>query len=158
MTTDLATALASPDILARIDTVAEIVQAPDTFRSALVSITADPRSQLVARLWAMIAISQIGDDEHGLAARALIRNLSAPEPILRRSAIETLGLLRITSAVQQIAPHLCDDAAIPEAWFNDNSTPAQAAHRALESIGTPAALEALRSRFPVLDERRPTSR
>jgi HEAT repeat protein len=158
MTTDLATALASPDILARIDTVATIVQDPSGSRPALASITIDPKTQLVARLWAMIAISQIGDDEHGLAATALIQNLSAPEPIIRRCAIETLGLLKVTSAAAQIAHHLGDGAAIPEAWFNDTSTPAQAAHRALESIGTPEAWEALRCRFPIIDDRRPTSR
>src|ERR1044071_1230123 len=94
MTTDLATALASPDILARIDTIATIVQDPSGSRSALVSITIDPKTQLVARLWAMIAISPIGDDEHGLAATALIQNLSAPEPIVRRCAIETFQLRR----------------------------------------------------------------
>jgi len=84
--------------------------------------------------------------------------LSAPEAVVRRSAIETLGLLNVASAVPRIAHHLTDEATIPEAWFDDTSTPAQAARRALESIGTPPALEALRCRFPLLDARRPTYR
>ncbi|HYJ10583.1 MAG TPA: hypothetical protein VEX18_16285 [Polyangiaceae bacterium] len=45
--------------------------------------------------------------------------------------------------MEQIARRLSDDEEIPEAWFDDDSSPAHAARRALESIGTPAALLAL---------------
>ena len=145
MTTHLAAALSSPDIFARIETIAALVQDPNGSRPALVAVTNDPTIDVVARLWAMIAICQIGDDEHGLAARALIQNLSAPEAIIRRCAIETLGSLKVTSAIDLIAGHLTDHVAIPEAWFDDTSTPAEAAKRALEAIGTQGAIEALRS-------------
>lgn len=100
----------------------------------------------------MVAITVIGNDESGLTARALAQSLSAPEPVIRRCAIETLGFLQVASAVPQITRHLSDEAAIPEAWFDDTSTPARAGRRALEAIGTPAALEALRRRYPVLAE------
>jgi hypothetical protein len=53
-----------------------------------------------------------------------------------------------STAVTEIASHLSDDQPIPEAWFNDTSTPAQAARRALQAIGTSAALEALRNVLP----------
>jgi HEAT repeat protein len=111
MTVSLASALSDPDVAGRIDTIARLVQDPEASRPALVAIINDS-TNLVARLWGMIGICQIGDDEQGLATQALIECLSASEAVVRRTA----------------------------------------------TIGTPAALEALRRRFPILDEGRPTNR
>jgi HEAT repeat protein len=142
-TTRLAAALADADIFVRMETIAALVRDPDGSRPVLVNIIGDPTTTVVARLWAMIAICHIGDDKDEHAARAVLGCLSANEAIVRRSAIETLGALKASSAVAPIAHHLTDEQLIPEAWFDDTSSPAQAARRALRSIGTPAALQAL---------------
>jgi len=59
--------------------------------------------------------------------------------------IETLGELKVDWAVAQIADHLTDHETIDGAWFDDDSTPSEAARCALESIGTPEAVRVLAS-------------
>ncbi len=87
----------------------------------------------------MVALCQIGDDHEPDVSRALVHCLTDPEAIVRRSALETLGVLRVAWAVPQIAACLSDRTPIPEAWFDDDATPSQAARRALEAIGSPEA-------------------
>ena len=136
-------ALGSPDISTRIEAIVGLTQQPDAARPALATLIADPDAPVIARVWAMIAICQIKDDARQLASRAIVSSLSAIEAIVRRSALETLGTLKVDWAVQQIADSLNDDEPIPEAWFDDGASPSQAARRALEAIGTPEALRIL---------------
>lgn len=75
----------------------------------------------------MIAICQIGHGDAAEILRGIVESLTDASPIVRRSAVETLGILRVHSAVPQIAKCLTDHASIPDAWFDDDSTPAQAA-------------------------------
>ena len=125
--------------------MAGLGQQPDTARPLLAALLVDPAASVRARVWAMLAVCQIKDDERGLASKAVARCANATEAIVRRSAIETLGVLKVEWAVALIADHLTDHEAIPEAWFDDDATPAQAARRALASIGTPEAMRVLAS-------------
>jgi HEAT repeat protein len=145
MTQELIAALSSPDVLVRVEAVRRFAEDPVAARPALSGVAMDPAAPMPARVWAMIAMCLIGDDDRGMLSHALSQCMSAREAILRRCAIETLGHLRVEAAVAQIARHLTDDEEIPEAWFDDESSPAEAARRALASIGTPAALSAISS-------------
>jgi HEAT repeat protein len=139
----LVSALASPDVSVRIETIADLARSPKTARPLLAAIVVDASAPIVARIWAMIGMSQVRDEDDGVVVQALVQVLDAPEVILRRCSIETLGNLKVERAVAKIAEHLTDDEAIPEAWFEDTLTPAQAARQALKTIGTPAAIAAL---------------
>jgi len=73
----------------------------------------------------------------------LIRCVDDPRVTVRRGAIEVLGHLRVEGAITRIAVHLGEHEAVEEAWFDDDSTPSQAATRALEAIGSTEALALL---------------
>jgi len=146
MTLELQTALASPDISVRVDAVEELAQKPDVARPLVAALLLDPDVPVVARLWSMITICVIKDDDKATAANALVQSINAAEAIVRRCAIETLGELKIDWAVARIAEHLTDHEVV-EPWFDDDSTPSQAARRALESIGTSEAMRLLASHF-----------
>lgn len=143
MTLDVQSALASPDISVRLEAVVELARRPDVARPLLAALLVDPDAPVIARVWAMQAICLIKDDSQALAARALVQSLKAVEGIVRRCAIETLGELKADWAVAQIAEHLTDHETIDGAWFDDDSTPSEAARGALESIGTPEAVRLL---------------
>jgi hypothetical protein len=143
MTLDQRAALASPDISVRLEAVAELARKPDVARPLVVALLVDPDTPVIARVWAMLTIYLIKDDSQGMAFRALVQSLDAVEGIVRRCAIEVLGELKADRAVAQIADHLTDHETIDGAWFEDDSTPSEAARRALESIGTPEALRVL---------------
>jgi len=140
---ELLAALGSPDISVRIETIASLAQQSYAARPALAALIADPVVPVLTRVWAMIAVCHVRDDDRELTSRAIVQSLSAAEAIVRRSALETLGTLQVGWAVARIADHLNDNEPIPEAWFDDSATPSQAARRALETIGTPEALELL---------------
>jgi hypothetical protein len=53
--------------------------------------------------------------------------------------------MKVDWAVAQIADHLTDHEKVDGAWFDDDSTPSEAARCALESIGTSDAVRALAS-------------
>ncbi len=143
MPQDLIASLAAPDVSVRVSAIASLAKDPDAARPRLVTLIQDDQAPAVARVWGMIALCQLPSDGAAAATDALLACLDAPEPIVRRSAIETLGRLGACAAVWRIADHLNDDAEVAEAWFDDDSTPAHAARRALESIGTPDALALL---------------
>jgi HEAT repeat protein len=140
---DLVTSLSSPDLMVRVAAIGESVRQPDAYRPVFAAILADVRLPVRPRVWTMIAVCQIQHVGEPAVLRGLLACLADVEPIVRRSAIETLGALRIEQAVPEIAAHLSDHAVIPEAWFDDQSTPSQAAKRALESIGSAEALRFL---------------
>jgi HEAT repeat protein len=142
---ELVAALSSADIMVRVEAIADFVRRPDGLRPALAAILVDAALPLRPRVWAMIALCQMGEREDVLVSQALVDCLTDPAPIIRRSALETLGVLRVHSAVRQIAGCLADHAPIPEAWFDDDATPSQAAKRALESIASPEAKAILAS-------------
>jgi hypothetical protein len=54
----------------------------------------------------------------------------------------------VESAVPQLANLLADFEPIESAWFDDNSTPSQAAARALEAIASADALALLTRHRP----------
>lgn len=140
---DLISALASSDVAVRIDAIANLARQPDVARSLLaVSLTASGTSTL-AKVWAMIALCHIRDDEAHAASTAVVQCLQDPDAVVRRSAIETLGALGASWTVTAIAAKLVDHASVPDAWFDDNSSPSQAAQRVLQSFGSPEALAAL---------------
>lgn len=145
MTLDLRSKLASPDISVRLEAVAELAREPDVARPLVAALLVDSDAPVIARVWAMLTICLIKDDSQGLAARALVQSLNAVEGIVRRCAIETLGKLKVDWAVAQIADHLTDHETIDGAWFDDDSTPSEAARCALETIGTPEAVKVLAS-------------
>jgi uncharacterized protein DUF6869/uncharacterized protein DUF4339 len=145
MTLDIRSALSSPDISSRLDAVVELTRAPDVARPGVAALVVAEDAPVLARVWAMLTICLIKDDSEGLAARALVQSATAAEGIVRRCAIDTLGYLKVDWAVAAIAEHLTDHETIDGGWFDDDSTPAEAARRALESIGTPDALRALAS-------------
>ena len=145
MTLDLRSALASSDISVRLGAVGELARKPDVARPLVAALLVDPDAPAIGRVWAMLTICLIKDDGRGLAARALVQSLNAVEGIVRRCAIEALGKLKVDWAVTQIAEHLTDHETIDGAWFDDDSTPSQAARCALESIGTPEAMRLLAS-------------
>lgn len=141
MIRDLRAALGSPDISVRMESVAELTRMPDLARPLVAAVLVEPDAPVLARVWAMITICLIKDDSEGRVARALVQSLGAAEGIVRRCALEALGQLKVAGAVAQIAEHLTDHEAI--AGFGDDSTPAEAARCALESIGTPEAARLL---------------
>jgi hypothetical protein len=145
MTLDLRSALASPDISVRLGAVAELARKPDVARPLVAALVVDPDAPVMARVWAILTICLIKDAGRGLAVRALVQSLNAVEGIVRRCAIEALGKLKVDWAVAQIGEHLTDNETIDRAWFDDDSTPAEAARCALESIGTPEAVRLLSS-------------
>jgi HEAT repeat protein len=142
---ELRAALASPDMAVRMDAVEQLTQKPDVARPLVVDLLLDPDTPVLGRVWAMITICVIKDDDQGIAARALVQSMNAAEGIVRRCAIEVLGELKADWAIAQIAEHLTDHELIDKGWFDDDSTPSQAARRALESMGTPEAASLLAS-------------
>ena len=143
---ELVTSLSSPDITVRVTAIGESVRQPDAYRPVLATILADAQLAVRPRVWAMIAVCQSQHVAEPALLRGLLACLADAEPIVRRSAIETLEVLRVEEAVPEIAAHLSDHAPIPDAWFDDQSTPSQAAKRALESIGSAEALRLLTSK------------
>lgn len=145
MTLELRAALTSPEISERMDAVEKLMQNPHVARPLVVGLLSDPDAPVLGRVWAMITISLIKDDDQGLAARALVQSMNAAEGIVRSCAIEILGELKVDWAVAQIADHLSDHEVIDGSWFDDAATPSQAARLALESIGSPEAVRLLAS-------------
>jgi HEAT repeat protein len=143
MALDLLSALNSPEIGVRVDTIEELARQPGDARPKLAAILVDPTAGIRARIWAMIALCQVGCDAGDVAERALVRCVDDPEAVVRRSAIDVLGHLRVATAARTIAAHLDDHDHVEEAWFEDDSTPSQAAKRALRTIGSPEALALL---------------
>jgi HEAT repeat protein len=143
MVLDLVSALNSPEIGVRVDTIEKLARQPIDARPKLAAILVEPTCGIRARVWAMIALCQVGCDAGDVAEQALVRCVNDPEAVVRRSAIDVLGHLRIGTAVPSIAAHLNDHDPIEEAWFEDHSTPSQAAKRALRTIGSPEALALL---------------
>jgi len=148
---DLVAALSAPDVMVRVAAIGDIVREPEAARPVLATIVADSALPPRPRVWAMIAICQIGSGDASEISRELVGCLTDVSPLVRRSAIETLGILRVHSAVPQIAACLTDHASIPEAWFDDDATPSQAARRALASIASPEA-NAFLSSIPDRDQ------
>jgi hypothetical protein len=143
MTFELRSALSSPDISVRMDAVERLTQKPDVARPLVVGLLLAPDTPVLARVWAMLTICLIKDDSRELAARALVEVMHAEGGIVRRCAIETLGDLEVAWAAAEIAAHLTDHEPIDGGWFDDSSTPSQAARRVLESIGTAEAVRLL---------------
>jgi HEAT repeat protein len=136
-------ALSSPDLEKRIDAVGELVERGELVRPILISVLTEPSLPVLPRVWAMIALSQGGHVDDPAVPAALVSCLTDSSALIRRSAIDMLGELRAVSAVPHLAACLADHTPIPEAWFDDTATPAQAAKRALEAIGSPEAFAAL---------------
>lgn len=143
MISDLLSALNSPEIGVRVDAIEELARQPNEARPKLAAILVEPESGTLARVWAMIALCQIGCDVDDVAEQALVFCVDDPVVAVRRCAIDALGHLRVEAAVTRIAGRLGDHNAVEEAWFSDDSTPSQAARRALEAIGSPEALATL---------------
>lgn len=143
MPLELVEALNAPGISARVDAIEKLARQPDDARPKLAAILVDVRSGTRARIWAMIALCQVGGDAGNVAVQALVRCVDDSEAAVRRSAIDVLGHLGVASAASRIAAHLSDHEAVKEGWFDDDSTPSQAAGRALKAIGTPEALALL---------------
>jgi hypothetical protein len=59
--------------------------------------------------------------------------------IVRRSAIDLLGHLKAHGATSKVAEHLNDQEPVEGAWFDDESTPGQAARRFLLTVDSPEA-------------------
>ncbi len=144
MTDEVLADLGASEIEKRVRAVARLAQDPEAARPALAALIADSLSKPMARVWAAIATSQILDDSNGSVAKALTIALDAHEAVVRWSALVALGSIKAESAVEKIANHLGDHEEIPEAWFEDDCKPSQAATKALEAIGTPLALSLLR--------------
>lgn len=143
---DLLSAFNSPEIGVRVDAIERLARQPHEARPKLAAILLEPSSGTRARVWAMIALCQVGCDVGDEAEQALLRCVDDPQVTVRRSAIEVLGHLRVEAAISRIAAHLGDDEPVEEPWFDDDSTPSQAATRALEAIGSAEALALLTSR------------
>ncbi|HEY3498218.1 MAG TPA: hypothetical protein VGK73_26150 [Polyangiaceae bacterium] len=142
---DLVAALSASDVMVRVAAIGDLVRQPEAARPQLAVILADLALPPRPRVWAMIAICHVGHGDAPEILRGLLDSLTDASPIVRRSAVETLGVLRVHSAVPQIAKCLMDHAPIPEAWFDDDATPAQAARRALALIASPEAKALLAS-------------
>jgi HEAT repeat protein len=140
---DLVKALASSDFEIRLRAIEELTRRPDEARRELAAILSDVSMAIHARVWAMIALLQVGCEADPSVVQSLMLCLDDPAPVVRRSAIEVVGHLKIEAAVEKVADHLSDHAPIESAWFDDESTPAQAARRSLLAIGSPDAISLL---------------
>jgi HEAT repeat protein len=93
-----------------------------------------PDASVAARVWAMIAIGQLGPSAASVAHDSLVRSLADESPTIRRVAIHTLGRLRDAEAAREIAKLLSDHASDPSAWFDDDCTVSQAAEETLRAL------------------------
>lgn len=142
MVLDVVGELSAPDIGVRLDAIAKLAKQPSDARAKLAAILLEPRSGTCARVWAMVALCTIRCDTGDVAEQALVHCVDDPDAAVRRTAIDTLGHLRLEAAASRIAAHLSDHDAV-ERWFGDDSTPSQAARRALRAIRSPEALALL---------------
>jgi HEAT repeat protein len=143
MVLDLVALLDSSDISVRVDAVGELVKQPEAARAALVEVLMDAATSTRTRIWAMIAVAQLDDVRDPTVSHALVHCLRFPEAVVRRSAAEMLGFMKVESAVPHIATLLTDHEPIDSAWFDDDATPSLAAVRALEAIASSEALALL---------------
>ena len=130
----------------RVNASLELVNRGASARGRLIEVLASSSSSEMARVWAAMALARIPDDAEGRVCQVLRATLSAPEPGVRAAAIEALGCQGATSVIADIAALLTDVEPISYAWYDENSTPAQHAERALRLLGTAEALAFLRQR------------
>jgi hypothetical protein len=135
--------LGSPNIEKRVAAIAGLRENPTDSRTGLAALVVDPAASEIARVWAAIAIAQIGDDVDRCTSAALIGALASSAPAVRWSSLHALGQLHAEHAVPAIANCLHDDSEVVGAWFDDDCRVSQAAQAALREIGTSEALHAL---------------
>jgi HEAT repeat protein len=140
---DLVKALASSDFEIRLRAIEELTRRPDDARRELAVILSDVSIGVHARVWAMIALLRVGCEADPSVVQSLMLCIDDAAPVVRRSAIEVVGHLKVEEAVGKVADHLSDHDPIESAWFDDDSTPAQAARRSLLAIGSPEAIALL---------------
>ncbi|HMF40955.1 MAG TPA: HEAT repeat domain-containing protein [Polyangia bacterium] len=104
----------------------------------LVAVLRHPEANLVARSWAMLALTAFREPAVvGVAHDVLVEALSDPSPTIRRHAIETLMALGDAAARDAIARLLTDDTLDPSAWGEDNCTVALMARAAIDLFDRP---------------------
>lgn len=81
-----------------------------------------------------------------LALEAALANLGADDTLTRVQATTDLSTVpddarpRVAALLRESIPaHLHDHQEVPDAWFDDDCRPSQAAESALRQIGTPEA-------------------
>jgi HEAT repeat protein len=95
-----------------------------------------------SRAWALQALSLFQATHAEFVASAAIAALRDSYAGVRANALAILGRLRQADAVKPISALLTDMEVDPTAW-DDRSTVAEAAARALQAIGTAEALREL---------------
>jgi len=148
MARELVKALGAADFETRLSAIEELTLEPEEARRKLVTILSDVRVDVHARIWSMIGLLMVEGETDDAAMQALIVCVDDATPVVRRSAIDLLGHLKVERAVAKIGEHLDDHEAIDSAWFDDDSTPAQAAQRALLAIGSRSARALLADNDP----------
>jgi HEAT repeat protein len=145
---ELIAKLSDPEISGRVAAVAGLAGHGVSALAALASVLRDDDACDIAKVWAITAIGQIGDDRQRTAFRELLIAADSESAIVRWAALHGLGGLRAADAVPVIAKHLADHAEIPNAWFEDDCRVSHAAAEALRRIGTEDALRALAEGTP----------
>ena len=87
-----------------------------------------------AKVWAMMAIAQLGPGVKEAVHDVLLACLSDESPTVRRYAVRTLAALHDRSARDAIARLLSDQTLDPSAWWDDDVTVADAARAALAAL------------------------
>jgi HEAT repeat protein len=139
MVLDLVRALNASELQTRLDAIENLTHDPDDARQKLVAILAEPSFGVRARVWAMIALIQVGCGTDHAVMNSLILCLDDHSAVVRRSAIDLLGHLKAHGAASKIAEHLNDNEPVEGAWFDDDATPGQAARRFLLVVDSPEA-------------------
>jgi len=142
-------ALGSDSIDDRARAVAELRDCGMDALPDLVDLLGSPDASIAARVWAMIAIGQLGPSATSAAHASLVRSLADESPTVRRAAIRAMGQLRDVAASREIAKLISDHTLDPSAWFDDDCTVSQAAEETLRALG---------DHFDTDSDRRPTQR
>lgn len=109
----------------------------------LTDMLQDDQESVIARIWAVNTLSQLGDLLGSGAREASLSAAKSSHPAVRRAALSLLGTLRDPSTVSFIAQFLHDTATDSSAWFEDHSTVSHTAERALAGFDTDEARSCL---------------